>query len=229
IIVVTSAGNSGLDGISAPCDGDSVLCVGAVDISGLKAGFSSVGPTGDGRIKPDVVAMGVNTQSIMTDGSIAGANGTSLSCPMIAGLVTCLRQAHPTVSNVAIYTALKQSADRRNNPDNDYGWGLPDACIADSLLSLLTDSGSNLPELPSFGLKTNVVSGSLTLVKNNPAAKAAAIGIYAITGQLMQRTAWGSDTLKQIEINIHQLASGLYLLAVQQENGNPIVFKFVKQ
>ncbi len=229
ILVVTSAGNSGWQGISAPCDGDSVLCVGAVDINNQIASFSSIGPTGDGRVKPDVVALGVSTASILPDGGIAGVNGTSLSCPMMAGLVTCLKQAHPTASNMQIIEAVKQSADRRNNPGIMYGWGLPDACRADSLLSIITGSAPALPSSPNFGLKTNIADRYLTLLRHNQQTAPESIEIYAITGQRMQRVQnWGMDAGK-MEIDIHNLSSGLYILSVQPQNGAPQVFKFVKQ
>src|SRR5207247_11434536 len=66
ITVVTAAGNAGATSwhyIIAPADADSVITSGAVDSFNVVAGFSSRGPTADGRAKPDVSAMGV---SVMT-------------------------------------------------------------------------------------------------------------------------------------------------------------------
>lgn len=130
IIVVNSAGNSGGSGwqyIGAPADGDSVLSIGAVDDMENYAGFSSTGPTADGRIKPDVCAQGQGTFVFTPFGSSAqSANGTSFSSPVIAGAVACLWQAWPTKTNIEIMESVKRSASQYNNPDNNLGYGIPD-------------------------------------------------------------------------------------------------------
>ncbi|MCS7073089.1 MAG: S8 family peptidase [Bacteroidia bacterium] len=139
VIVTNSAGNTGNDvswnfKICTPCDGDSVLCVGSVDANRLRSSFSAMGPTADGRIKPDVMAMGRNAAYATANGAYSTGNGTSFSGPIIAGMIACLRQAHPTVSNMAIIDAVKRSADRYNNPDTLYGYGIPNVVKADSIL-----------------------------------------------------------------------------------------------
>ncbi|MEL6251544.1 MAG: S8 family serine peptidase [Bacteroidota bacterium] len=142
IIVSTSAGNEGSGPwkyITAPCDGDSVLCTGAVDKYTLRSRFSSIGPTPDGRIKPDVVAMGTRTIVAHPSNRIYGSNGTSFSSPIIAGLAACLKQAHPDRSNMDIIQAVKLSGDQYALPDAEYGYGIPDAAFADSLLSNVKD------------------------------------------------------------------------------------------
>ncbi len=142
ILITSSAGNEG-DGewqyITAPCDGDSVLCVGAVDGDGVYAYFSSIGPSSDGQVKPDVVAMGENTTVANPYNNISTSNGTSFSGPIIAGFATCLIQAHPKRSNMEIIKAIQLSGDQYNFPDDFYGYGIPNAAIADSLLANVTD------------------------------------------------------------------------------------------
>ena len=127
ILVVNSAGNEG-DGVTtigAPADGDSVLAVGAVYSDGSRVYFSSVGPTGDGRIKPDVMAMGSGVVVADTYGNgYTTASGTSFSCPLTAGAAALLWQMVPNASNMEIYNALKMSADNSQNPNNEYGWGI---------------------------------------------------------------------------------------------------------
>ena len=141
ILVVTAAGNDhGLypypeDKVSAPGDanGDSVITVGAVDLLGNLAGFSSWGPTVDGRIKPDLVARGVS-DSLVNAGSDPNTyttrSGTSFSTPIVAGLAACLVQARPTWSATTIIQALYQTASRTTHPDSLYGRGLPDGLAA---------------------------------------------------------------------------------------------------
>ncbi len=138
IFVVTSAGNEGRNRwkyITAPCDGDSVLCVGSVTRWRDLSGFSSIGPTADGRIKPDVVAMGTGTTTLGPSPKLQLSNGTSFAAPMVAGLGACLMQAHPERSNMEIIQAIRLSADQAGLPDNEYGYGIPDALQADSLLA----------------------------------------------------------------------------------------------
>ena len=128
ILVVNSAGNegSGTTTIGAPADGDSVLAVGAVDADGYRVYFSSVGPTGDGRIKPEVMAQGSGV-TVAQSGSGTGyttADGTSFSCPLTAGAAAVLMQMVPSASNMDIFEALKMTANNHENPNNEYGWGI---------------------------------------------------------------------------------------------------------
>ncbi|NPA44996.1 MAG: S8 family serine peptidase [Chlorobi bacterium] len=134
IIVVNSAGNSGsgTTTIGAPADGDSVLAVGAVEASGERSYFSSVGPTSDGRIKPDVMAMGTNVvvAEYGEGDSYYTSSGTSFSCPLTAGVAALLVQMVPTVNNMEIIEAMKATANNSNSPNNDYGWGIIDTKAA---------------------------------------------------------------------------------------------------
>ena len=129
MIVVVSAGNEGSDPwhyISAPADADSILTVGAIDIKGTIAEFSSVGPTFDNRIKPDVMAVGYKTTIETPGNAIVQGYGTSFSAPIISGLVACLWQANPDKSNIEIINAIKQSSSQYASPDNLKGYGIPD-------------------------------------------------------------------------------------------------------
>lgn len=138
IIVTTSAGNEGSGSwhyITAPCDGDSVLCAGAITKRYSPSRFSSWGPSSDGRVKPDVTALGSRTTVATRRNYVSASDGTSFSGPLIGGLVTCLRQAHPDRSHIDIIHAVRMSGDQYNAPDDRYGYGVPDAGFADSLLS----------------------------------------------------------------------------------------------
>jgi hypothetical protein len=138
ILVVNSAGNSGPGPttLGAPADGDSVLAVGAVTPWGEIAGFSSRGPTGDGRIKPEVVAQGVQVVSASPwDDNYVLPNGTSLSCPLVAGAAALLIQAFPDATNMQIFESLKITASQSYEPNNRYGWGIVNAWAGYNYLS----------------------------------------------------------------------------------------------
>lgn len=134
MLIVTSAGNSGGDDwkyIGTPADAKHIFSVGALDKRNERAYFSSFGPTSDGRIKPDVAAPGVAIPAIATNGrGIRGSNGTSLSSPLVAALITCLWQAFPEASNTAILEAVKKTASQADEPDNSIGHGLPNFAAA---------------------------------------------------------------------------------------------------
>ncbi|MEL7020322.1 MAG: S8 family serine peptidase [Bacteroidota bacterium] len=139
MIVVNAAGNSGdteWKYVDTPADGRYVLSVGAVDIHNERATFSSYGPTADGRIKPDVVALGrrIGVASVFTP-QVNASNGTSYAAPLITGLVAALWQAFPHKTNFEIVDAVRQSGSQSEHPDNELGYGLPDFKKAFELLS----------------------------------------------------------------------------------------------
>lgn len=138
ILVINSAGNEGSSPwryIGVPADGKKVLAVGAVKSDRTIASFSSRGPTADGRIKPDVCAMGEQTTFSNTDGSISRGNGTSFSAPVLSGATASLWSLNPNATNKEIFDAILRSADRYGNPDNDYGYGIPNMGTAHLILN----------------------------------------------------------------------------------------------
>ncbi|MDB4286069.1 S8 family peptidase [bacterium] len=144
ILVVNSAGNRGSQGISPPADGDSVLAVGSVDQFGTLSSFSGVGPTADGRLKPDVVAIGERAFYLRSNGSVRQGNGTSYSCPIVAGLAACLMQgAEDNATSMDIFQAILASGDKADRPNNRFGHGLPNGITAYELLT-----GNKLREKP---------------------------------------------------------------------------------
>ena len=129
IVVVCSAGNSGSGSwkkITPPGDAENVITVGAVNKYGVLAPFSSVGNTADGRVKPDVVAVGLGSDVMGTDGNLRHANGTSFSSPIMCGMVACVWQACPELTAKEIIELVRRSGDRAVFPDNIYGYGIPD-------------------------------------------------------------------------------------------------------
>ena len=138
IICTISAGNEGTNTwkyISAPADADSILSVGAVDRSGSKASFSSLGPSFDKRIKPDVSSMGLGTVVGTTTGTIATSNGTSFSAPLMAGFAAGMIQANPRNTSLQIMDAIRKSGNQATKPDHLLGYGIPNFLKATTLLN----------------------------------------------------------------------------------------------
>lgn len=133
MVVVCSAGNEGgktWKKITPPGDAENVLTVAAVDSSMVNATFSSVGNTADGRIKPDVAALGLKSAVLDVDGTVSHANGTSFASPTLCGLVTCLWQACPQLTAKELIELVRCSGDRVDYPDNVFGYGIPDVWAA---------------------------------------------------------------------------------------------------
>jgi subtilisin family serine protease len=152
--------------IVSPPDGEHVISVGAVDSTGKIANFSSNGPTSDGRMKPDIVAMGVDVyvaSSYSNTFDTAGysySSGTSFSGPLTAGVCALILSAHPELTPAQVMEALKKTANKKDTPNNVYGWGLINAYDASLYFGMIM---SNKPEIKAVGDNTAfsiyVVSG----------------------------------------------------------------------
>ena len=128
IILVNSSGNTGMGGwkkLTFPADAEDCLTVGAVTEELGNAPFSAVGPTQDGRIKPDVVAIGSPATIVTGRGTIAQDMGTSFASPIICGLTACLWQALPKLTARQIIQLIRQTSRNSEHPDNITGYGLP--------------------------------------------------------------------------------------------------------
>lgn len=134
LVVVNSAGNdrTATGHILAPADGDSVISAGAVDANGVVTWFSSPGPTFDGRIKPDVAALGLGNRVAdpNLDNGYLNASGTSFSCPLTSAVAALMLERVPDLSPYEVAEALRQTASHPQAPDNDTGWGIIDAYAA---------------------------------------------------------------------------------------------------
>jgi len=145
LLLCTAAGNSAAKAtpwIGVPGDADSTLTVGAVGRDSVWAYFSSLGPTADGRIKPDVMALGLGSTLINpANEELRTGNGTSLATPLLAGFAACLWSAFPTETNMQIRERIIQSAHRVATPDGNYGYGIPDAWKAYQLGTDIQEQG----------------------------------------------------------------------------------------
>ena len=134
MLVCVAAGNEGKSSwhfLTAPSDGDSVLCVGGVDASRFHSDFASYGPSADGDVKPNVSAMarGDWISQPGTNGFMNGS-GTSFATPIIAGAAASLWSAFPNATAWEIKTVIERSASQFADPDDSTGYGIPDFRMA---------------------------------------------------------------------------------------------------
>jgi hypothetical protein len=211
ILVVNSAGNSGgspWNYIGAPADGDSVLTVGAVDINEVIANFSSHGPSFDGRVKPNVCTLGLGTFLAFDNGTFGYSGGTSFSSPIMAGAAGCLWQARPAFSNMQIFHAIEQSADRYNHPDSLYGYGIPDMMQAWILLG-----GEQPPaEDVIISVYPNPFQTSFNIIFYTPQNSNLHLEIFDMAGKkVYEQLNTANRYYQSISLN-NSLAKGVYVL-----------------
>jgi len=167
ISTFTAAGNEGNNSwgyIIAPADGFGTIAVGGVDESGNLADFSSRGPTSDGRIKPEVVAQGVNTFGAVA-GTIDGyrfANGTSAATPIASGVAALLLSAHPHLKNTQIRSIILESSSNSSNPNNQTGYGIISAKNSIEFPNLEYVNGNYI--LHKAFLADNILASSVNIV-----------------------------------------------------------------
>lgn len=138
IFVVCCAGND-LSWVGTPADSPGVLAVGSVTTVGNIGNFTAYGMTVDGRMKPDVVALGSFACTIDIEGKIDFRSGTSYASPILCGLAACLWQAYPWLTNQELLEVLKKSADRYNAPELPYGYGIVDIRKAMDLIEAMRE------------------------------------------------------------------------------------------
>jgi len=227
ILVVSSAGNEGYNRITAPCDGDSVLCVGATDINNRWVPFSSVGPSADGRVKPDVAALGASTPILVPYlASPTSGSGTSFSAPIVTSLAACLQSAFPQASPQALYQAIIQSASQFNAPDSLLGYGIPNGLEALLLLSL---SQNPLPSSPMPTLKVLYgTDGKLSFVLFHPSILPLSYEILSPLGNTILKQEHSGYTNFRVALPTDLLAQGCYILRVftEQEQFTQPFYRF---
>jgi subtilisin family serine protease len=215
ILVFSSAGNKGDKDwriITAPADGRNVISVAAVGRDSSRAFFSSFGPGLNGRVKPDLAALGLQATYANFDGGISRGNGTSFSCPILAGLAACLVQANPRTSASKIRTAIQRSANLFYSPNDSLGYGIPD--IWEAQLFLNENIDINDPQLQAL-VFPNPFQDRLTVVLRN-VQEDVEIQLFDISGReipgLNSILIHESDLVRTLELS--SLPSGFYILRV---------------
>lgn len=219
IIVVASAGNEGTTSephIGGPADGVSVITVGSVTSAKVKSSFSSLGPSFDGRIKPDLMAQGTATVVSDASGTIGTANGTSFSCPVMAGMIACLWQAFPTKNNKEIRQMILESADKYAFPNNNYGYGIPNFGA--------TLGVENFTSSDTFSVSPNPAKTTIFFLFSDENYNAS-VSIYSILGhKIIEKKITNQNPILSVEA----LNSGLYFYTFDAE-GLHKTGKIIKQ
>ena len=231
MLVVVSAGNEGNNAwqhITAPADADSVLSIGATDSLGHKAIFSSIGPTADGQIKPDLSGQGLGAAVINPAGNVIRANGTSFSSPIICGLMAGFWQANRQLSNMQIMEYLKLSGTQASKPDNILGFGIPHFKRAQLLAEKnvkKNSSGYKLFPNPvtdnKFTVLVPISSGANTQVR-----------IFNVLGQETNTFRYYYEKAQTnqafLNLEVKDLAPGMYECVVTSLNSSETI-RFLKQ
>lgn len=222
MFLVNSGGNSAASAnphITMPADAFNTLSVGAVNAQEQYASFSSIGPTFDMRVKPDVMAQGAGAVVANAGGMITTANGTSASSPIVAGLVACLWQALPGKTNAELLQLIRESADRYNNPNIQYGYGIPDFWLA-----LEDGLGLERSKTDKIIIYPNPTAGIL-FVNLPEAVTGAVIVFYNNLGQVVLQK---KVSASQPYFSVEPLAKGIYYFTLQSA-GQVQTGKIIKQ
>lgn len=225
--VVNSAGNEGNNSwryIIMPADAHGVLAVGAVNADSLIAPFSSVGPTFDKRVKPDVVAMGKGTYYINQNNAIASGDGTSYSTPVVSGLLACLWQVNPKLKASELINLIVRSSSRYGSPSPEYGYGLPDFRALYNVVS-----GVVFPEAKAGGwaLNPNPVHNFPVQLVRSGFEGTIALSLWSLQGKLI----WSEKTWVNGAVSWNPLVAlqpGIYLVRISDAR-QTVTLKLVKE
>ena len=224
MLVLNSAGNDGRafpQHLNVPADAPAVLSVGAVDSAGERATFSAHGPTATGCIKPDVMALGEQVVTATPDGYYSTGNGTSLACPVMAGMMACLWQMFPNLTPRQLCDSVRAWGSFSSIPSQLCGYGIPD--FSRALLSQ-----------PVGIAQAGADEGGVCLFPN-PAPKGAKVEVscdvtpaWVEVYDVMGRKLFHSRTEGQTtQVALPVLPSGVYVVRVAAAEGSCRLLKLV--
>lgn len=231
MLLVTSAGNNGESDwqyISTPADADSILTIAAVNENGDRGGFSSVGPSSDGDVKPNIASVGWDTYYISPwSNSVERGSGTSFSAPMTTGMAACLWQGLPQYSNMDLKQLIEESSNQFDTPDSLIGYGIPNFYNA---YSKATGIQYLSPTNKIIDFYPNPFTNNITIDLNSNIEQTIALTIKNYLGQplqtIEQKINLGNNitTLNFVE----NWKAGFYYISVEFENGEIQLIRLVK-
>ena len=230
VLCINSAGNEGDDPwyyIIAPADADSVISVGAVNRDGTIANFSSRGPTYDGRIKPEVCALGVSAYCVRsnTEDIYRTASGTSFSAPLAAGAAAVILSANPEWTNMQAREAIMMTASLSNSPDNIYGYGILNTWAA--INYQFTTGLKNEEIIPNaltvFDAYPNPFNPTTSIrILSESILPSITLSIFNINGQLIQTLKKETTNARRMDIKWDgsRNSSGVYFFKIDWPGGS---------
>ncbi len=218
IIVITSAGNAGnktASTISVPADAEGILAIGSVDKNLEASSFSSIGPSADGRIKPDLTTLGRGVWLWHNENGTSTSNGTSYSAPQIAGLVAGIRQGRPEWKKEELLGYLLASGSQAEDPDNYYGYGIPNFHLA--YFGQVLDVEKS-PEIYQTKIYPNPTDGREFFIQFGAQNNCHYL-LYDTQGQIVTKDRLSRQSQKEpYEMEFKRKLSGLYIIELQEGN-----------
>lgn len=232
IVVVVSAGNEGANTtstITPPADALDVIAVGSVTSTGIRSPFSSIGPTSDNRIKPDLCAMGTGVMVIRQGGNTGVSSGTSFSSPLLACLVAGIIQRYDTLTRSEIIDLLKSTASLSNAPSAQLGYGIPSFTAVRDRIEVITDSEKfSIKELIEF-FPNPTDSNFINLqVSENVFNKQLRIELFTVQGEGIREVFFTPNSLENTtSFDLSHVSAGVYLVRITIGKNSDIL-KIVK-
>jgi len=201
-----------------------VVAAGSVNSSGSRSGFSSVGPTFDGRIKPDLMAMGSNDYHACNAFNTCYDNGsgTSFSCPLLAGASALLLDVEPSLTPMQLLELLRNHASQSSSPDRLMGWGIINTFETAQELVTSTDNNT-LPE-DYYILKNypNPFNPSTKIQFAVPERSEVKLTLHDVLGREI-KVLFNDEVesgLHEYQLSSDNLSSGVYFIRMTTSNFN---------
>lgn len=213
-----SAGNDGGSAwtcVSSPSDALDALSIAATDSLGNYAYFSSGGTVNGDYVKPNIASDGWNAWVAYPDGSLGYGSGTSFSSPINAGMMACLWQAQPGISQSGLRLAIERSASQYTHPDSLLGYGIPNYVEALLYTQVGVKSKVTLRVYP------NPFKDAFTITFDSNLSGNFEISLFSVTGDIMLKTkktvfAGAGNTVKIDDLT--SLAPGMYILKISSRS-----------